>query len=187
MNKKLVFGVAGAAVAVFVVAWAAAPVVAAQSLIRAGKAGDAARLEQLVDFPSLRDSLKVELEAEVLARVRDDPRLAKSGLGGIGMMLAPMLLSGAIDTVVTPDVVASMVREGEAPDPTRADRPEPAPEAKDDGDDIHQSWGYRDLNTFAVTLTRRDQPDRHLALLMDRRGLFSWKLAAVDIQTDRTP
>lgn len=181
MNKKTIVGVAAATLAIFAVAWAAAPIVAAQSLIRAAKAGDAARLEQLVDFPSLRDSLKVELEAEVLARVRSDPRLAESGLGGIGMMLAPMLLAGAVDTVVTPQVVAAMVRDGEAPDPT--DAPDPAPKAGDAGDDIHQSWGYRDLNTFAVTLTRRDAPNKRLALLMDRRGLFSWKLAAVDLQS----
>lgn len=183
MNKKLVVGVAGAALAALIVAWAIAPMVAAQSLIRAAKAGDAAKLETLVDFPSLRESLKEELNAEVLARVRNDPRLKESGLGGIGMMLAPMLLSGAIDTVVTPQVVATMVREGEAPDPT--DAPDPAPKAGGDGDDIHQAWGYRDVNTFAVTLTRRDEPNKRLALLMDRRGLFSWKLAAVDIQSDR--
>jgi len=181
MNKKLVVGLVAATLAAFIVAWAVAPIVAAQSLIRAAKAGDTAKLEQRVDFPSLRESLKAELNAEVLARVRGDPRLTESDLGGIGMMLAPMLLSGAVDTVVTPEVVAAMVRDGEAPDPTNA--PDPAPKAGDDGGDIHQSWGYRDLNTFSVTLTRRDAPNKRLALLLDRRGLFSWKLAAVDLQS----
>ena len=52
-----------------------------------------------------------------------------------------------------------------------------------DGDDIHQAWGYRSLNEFAVTLTDRDQPDDHLALILERRGLFDWKLAAVDLQS----
>ena len=181
MSKKIIIGVAVAALVAVTVAWAAAPVVAAQSLVRAAKAGDAAKLQDMVDFPSLRDSLKEELEAEVLARVRRDPRLTESGLGGIGMMLAPMLLSGAVDAVVTPEVVATMVRDGQAPDPL--DAPDTADKAAGKDDDIHQSWGYRDLNTFAVTLTRRDEPDKKLALLMDRRGLFSWKLAAVDLQS----
>lgn len=183
MIKKFAVGLAVAAVAVFVIAWAAAPVFAAQALIRAAKAGDADRIEQLVDFPALRESLKDELTAELAAHMRRDPRLAENSLGGLGMMLAPMLLSGAIDATVTPEVVAQMVTTAEAPDPTERDRPEPGDAA--DGDDIHQSWGYRDLNAFSVTLTDRDHPDQRLALILERRGLFAWKLAAVDIETDR--
>ncbi len=182
MTRKIVFGLAVAAVAVFVLAWAAAPVFAAQALIRAAKAGDADRIEQLVDFPALRESLKDELNAELTAQMRRDPRMAESQLGGLGMMLAPMLLSGAIDATVTPEVVAQMVTTAEAPDPTVRDRPEPGDAA--DADEIHQAWGYRSFDEFAVTLTDRDHPDRKLALILERRGLFAWKLAAVDIQNN---
>ncbi|MDP3802933.1 DUF2939 domain-containing protein [Brevundimonas sp.] len=184
MNQKLIVGVAAGAVALLALAWAAAPVLTAQALIRAAKAGDERKIERLVDFPALRQSLKDELNAELVARMRRDPRVAGSGLGGLGMMLAPMILSGAVDTLVTPEVVADMVRTAEAPDPTRRPAPEPAGDEAD-GDDIHQSWGYRSLNEFAVTLTDRDQPDDRLALILERRGLFEWKLAAVDIQTGR--
>lgn len=179
--KKLLIGVVLAAVVALVAAWAVAPVLAAQGLIRAAKAGDARKLEALVDFPSLRQSLKEELNAELVARLRRDPDMADSGLGGLGLMLAPMLLSGAVDTLVTPEMVAEMVVTAEAPDPTRP--PEREPGDASDADDIHQSWGYRDLNHFAVTLTDRDRPDQQLALILERRGLFAWKLAAVDIES----
>lgn len=182
MSKKLLTGVALAAVVLFAAAWGLAPIFAGQALIRAAKAGDAAKLEQLVDFPALRASLKEELNQELITRMGRDPRVAESGLGGLGMMLAPMILSGAIDTVVTPQVLAEMVTTAEAPDPSRRDKPEPADERSDK--DIHQAWGYRDLNHFAVTLTDRDQPDQHLALILERRGLFTWKLAAVDLQSE---
>lgn len=182
MKKSLIMGVAVGALALFGIAWAAAPVLAAQALIRAAKAGDEGQIEKRVDFPSLRESLKSELNAELMARMSRDPRLADSGLGGLGMMLAPMILSGAVDAVVTPRVVAHMVTTAEAPDPTRRPAPEPATDDAN-GDDIHQAWGYRSLNEFAVTLTARDQPDDHLALILERRGLFDWKLAAVDLQT----
>lgn len=182
MKKSLIVGVAAGAVVLFGIAWAAAPVLAAQALIRAARTGDERKLERLVDFPALRESLKAELNAELMDRMRRDPRVADSGLGGLGMMLAPMILSGAVDAVVTPEVVARMVTTAEAPDPTRRPAPEPAGDEAD-GADIHQAWGYRSLNEFAVTLTDRDQPDDHLALILERRGLFDWKLAAVDLQT----
>lgn len=183
MNKKLIVGVAAGALALFALAWAAAPVFTAKALIGAAKAGDERKLEQLVDFPVLRESMKEELQAELVSRMRRDPRVAESGLGGLGIMLAPMLVSGAVDVLVTPEVVADMVRTAEAPDPTRPADPDPTD--RDDANDIHQSWGYRSLDEFAVTLTDRDRPDDRLALILERRGLFEWKLAAVDIQTGR--
>lgn len=182
MNRKLLTGAAVAAVAIFAIAWAAAPIFAGQALIRAAKEGDARKLEHLVDFPALRTSMKEELNQELVRRFRDDPRVADSGLGGLGMMLAPMILSGAVDTVVTPEVLAQMVNTAEAPDPTRPAPSDPTDRADDK--DIHQAWGYRGLNHFAVTLTDRDHPDQHLALIMERRGLFTWKLAAVDLQSE---
>lgn len=183
-RSKLLTGALVAVVVGTTAVWAAAPVLAGQALIRAAKAGDVGKLEQLVDFPALRDSLKDELNAELTHRLREDPRVAESGLGGLGMMLAPMLLSGAVDAVVTPQGVAAMVRSGEAPDPTNRTPPMTAEQdavaTPDDSDDLHQSWGYRDLDTFAVTLTRKDQPSESLALLLERRGLFRWQLAGVD-------
>ncbi len=182
MKTRLLTGGAIATVAVLLIVWIASPVLAGQALIRAAKAGDEQALDRLVDFPSLRSSMKSELSDAVAAHIGRDPRVQDSGLGGLGMILAPMLLGGAVDAVVTPQGVAAMIRTGQAPDPT--DRDPPKPSTKDDGDRIHQSWGYRNVNTFAVTLTRRHDPDRHLALLLDRRGLFGWKLAAIDLQTD---
>ena len=179
--KKLLIGLALAAVVALAGAWAVAPVLAGQALVRAAKAGDARKLEALVDFPALRQSLKEELNAELVARMRRDPEVAESGLGGLGLMLAPMLLSGAVDTFVTPEMVSEMVVTAEAPDPTQPPEREPGDER--DSDDIHQSWGYRDLDHFAVTLTDRDRPDQQLALILERRGLFTWKLAAVDIES----
>lgn len=182
MTKRLLTGAVLAAAALFAAAWAVAPIVAGQALIRAAKAGDARKLEQLVDFPALRASLKDELNNKLVARMGRDPRVVDSGLGGLGMMLAPMILSGAIDTAVTPEVLAQMVTTAEAPDPSRRTPSEPADDKSDR--DIHQAWGYRDLDHFAVTLTDRDHPDQHLALILERRGVFTWKLAAVDLQSE---
>ncbi len=182
MKKSLIVGIAVGGLILFGIGWAVAPVLAGQALIRAAKAGDQDRIEQLVDFPSLRESLKAELNSELMARMSRDPCLADSGLSGLGMMLAPLILSGAVDAVVTPEVVAHMVTTAEAPDATGRPAPEPAA-GPSGGEDIHQAWGYRSLNAFAITLTDRDRPDDQLALILERRGLFDWKLAAVDLQS----
>ncbi|MNE77298.1 hypothetical protein D3C80_1736010 [compost metagenome] len=115
----------------------------------------------------------------MMAEMRKDPRLGDSGLSGLGMLLAPALVGGAVDAFVTPQAISAMVREGQAPKP-ELKRQEPQ-ESKSEDKRVRQSWGYRDLNTFAVTLTRDDQPDERVALLMKRRHLFGWKLAGIDL------
>lgn len=161
--------------------WAASPIFAAQGLIRAAKAGDAAALERHVDFPAFRESMKDEMNARLVAEMRRDPRAADPALAGLGMLLAPSLVSGMVDMFVTPQAISAMVTSAEAPGPDGS-TPEPADR---DGDRVRQSWGYRDLNTFAVTLSRDDRPNEQVALLMERRGLFSWKLAGVDLSRPR--
>ncbi|MGX1745219.1 MULTISPECIES: DUF2939 domain-containing protein [unclassified Brevundimonas] len=181
MNRKLIIRLGLTAGAVFVLAYAASPLLAARSLIQAARTGDEKALERQVDFPAFRASLKDELNARMMVEMRKDRRLADSGLSGLGMLLAPALVGGAVDAFVTPQAISMMVQEGRAPKPeiTRQEPQEPKSENKR----VRQSWGYRDLDTFAVTLTRDDQPDEQVSLLMKRRNLFGWKLAGIDLGT----
>jgi len=155
------------------------PFLTVNSLVAAAKAGDEAALERLVDFPAFRASLKDQLTARLMAEARADPEVRDNPLGGLGMMLAPMLVQGAVDALVNAPTVADMVRTAEMPDPTRS--PEVTPPSPDDRGDIRQSYAYRDLNTFVLGLTDPDRPDQTLKLLLKRDGLFGWKLAGVDL------
>lgn len=182
MFKKLLTGVVIAAVVVFAAVWALSPVLAGQAIIRAAERGDETALERLVDFPALRESMKGELNDLLVTEMRNDPRVVENGLGGLTTMLAPMFISGTVDTVVTPQGVAAMVTTAQAPDADGTTPPEPATERE--GPDLHKAWGYRSMDLFAITLTDRDRPEHSLALLLERRGLFKWQLAAVDLRTE---
>lgn len=177
--RKLVTGVAGLAVVALVGAWALSPIFAMQALTRAAEQGDEQALERLVDFPAVRQSLKDELNARMMAEMRGgaavDPALA-----GIGMLLGPAIVSGAIDAVITPQGVATMVRTAEAPEPQDVlNRPRPTPGKTED--DVRKSWTYRGANRVEVRLTRTDRPDQPLILNMDREGLFGWRLVEIDL------
>lgn len=180
MNRKWMIRIGVGVVALLAVAWLASPLFAVRVLVNAARQGDAATLERMVDFPAFRDSLKDELNTRLRSEMRRDLAKKDSALSGLGMMLAPVLVSGAVDAFVTPEAVAAMVQTAEAPDPTDLQPPEPKPTDGAD-DDIRRSYSYRGLNTFVVRLTDPDHADEPLDLLMERRGLFSWKLAGVDL------
>lgn len=178
--KGLIKGVVILGVLAFLVAYFATPILTVNAIVSAAKAGDAEALEQHVDFPAFRDSVKDELTARLMAEAGADPDVRNSGLGGLGMMLAPMLVSGAVDALVTAPTIAAMVRTAETPDPKDvATARAPEPESQDK--EIRQSYGYRDLNTFVLTLTDPDRPEQPLKLLLTRHGLFGWKLSGIDL------
>lgn len=181
MNRKIVAGLLIALAAGLLIACFVSPFVAAQGLIRAARAGDPAALERYVDFPALRVSLKRELNARAVMEIRDRAR-GDAGLAAIGMLLAPSLVEGAVDSLVTPQAVAAMVRSAETPKPERPALPADAPAAPEER--VRQAWAYRGLNRFAVTLTRDDRRDDALVLILERRSLFGWRLAAVDLTPD---
>ncbi|WP_374388502.1 DUF2939 domain-containing protein [Brevundimonas sp.] len=181
MRRKFLIGLAVAVVAGFLIACFVSPFVSAQALIRAARTGDEAGLERHVDFPAFRESLKTELNARAAVEIREragDDR----GLAALGMLLAPSLVEGAVDSFVTPQAIAAMVRSAERPEPEQPAPPEDTPAAPKDK--VRQAWAYRGMNTFAVTLTREDQPDEALVLIMTRRGPFGWKLSGVDLTPD---
>jgi hypothetical protein len=178
--KGLIKGVVVLAVVAFVVVYFGSPILTVNALVTAAKAGDEAALERLVDFPAFRDSLKDELTARLMAEAEADPDVRNSGLGGLGMMLAPMLVGGAVDALVNAPTIAAMVRTADTPDPADAATARtPEPEGEDQ--DIRQSYAYRDLNTFVLGLTDPDRPDEKLKLLLTRQGLFGWKLSGIDL------
>ena len=96
------------------------------------------------------------------------------------MMLASALVSGAVDAFVTPQAISAMVRTARSPEPKERTPPGRPGRADDDGE-VRQSWAYRGPNSFAVKLTGDDRPEETLTLLMERRGLFAWRLAAIDL------
>lgn len=183
--KSFIKGAVVLAVLAFLVAYLASPILTVNAIVAAAKAGDEAALERMVDFPAFRDSLKDELTARLMAEAQADPDVRDSALGGLGMMLAPMLVGGAVDALVNAPTIAAMVRTAETPDPidaATATKPEPESEDRD----IRQSYAYRDLNTFVLGLTDPDRPDEKLKLLFKRQGLFGWKLAGIDLPDART-
>ena len=187
MNRKTLTGIVIAAVAAFLIAYFASPLLAVKALTKAAKTGDEAELTRLVDFPALRASAKEELRARMIAEMRVDGAMADAALSGLGMVLAPALASGLIDVLVTPEAVGSMVRNARTPNPADRDREteQTTPATEPGGeDDIRQSFAYRDLNTFALTLTDPERPDQPLVLILDRRGLFDWKLSGIDLTPD---
>lgn len=131
---------------------------AVNDLVTAAREGDEAQLAQRVDFPAFRESAKAEVNSRIDGEVG----------GGLGSVLAKAGAGLAIDTLVTPETVAQIVRTGQASGITvtvREDEREPV------------EWHIVGGNFTSFRLVGSDPRG---ALVFRRDGL-GWRLAGIDL------
>lgn len=174
----------------------ASPYIALRNLKRAADARDAQTVNQYVDFPALRDSLKQQITAMLTRRLDAD---ANSKLATIGAMIGVTLIGPLVDSYATPDGVAALLNgmpprgdPGERPpatpdansQPAAADAPA-SPVAADTAGATRPparetTAGYRGINEFVVTY-RRGEANANYSAIFEREGLFTWKLTAINL------
>ena len=189
----------GAAVVVLLLvgAYLFAPYYTLWRLVQAARAHDIKTVTALVDFPSVRATLKPQLTAALQAQLTADQPKPKNLLEQIGAALSPVLVGNAVDSVVTPDGVATMLRTARAPHPVASfgKAPPPPDDETGLGDPKLVDMGYNgvlwdlarrkvldlDFDQFHATVTSRSHPEAKINLFLLRRGVFDWRVEALDI------
>ncbi|MFM0505902.1 DUF2939 domain-containing protein [Paraburkholderia caffeinilytica] len=186
----------------------ASPYMALNNLKRAADARDAQTVNEYVDFPALRESLKQQVTGLLTRRL--DTQGNGNPFAAIGAMIGVALIGPLVDAYATPDGVAALLNgmpprgnpgerppvpaTAENPPAATAPAPEPAPSvagstatgaANNENSATppqppQTTAGYRGLNEFAVTYQHGAGDARYSAILR-REGLFTWKLAAVNL------
>jgi hypothetical protein len=163
------------AAAAFLIAagvYVGSPYWAARNLRQAAMSGDADRLDSAVDFPSVRESLKSQMSAALIRKMNDDPEMKGNPFAGLGMMVVPAIVDRMVDTYVTPDGLAELVRGGKPG--------ESVAQAADNGEaDYEYHWVGADR--FRVKLTKKTTGEQGPSLLFERKGFSSWKLIKLEI------
>lgn len=181
-RKLWIIGVA-VLIVLFVGAYAASPLLAANALRSAAASGDPARISRHVDFPAVRDSLKSQMNAIVMAQMTSDPEMKDNPFAGLALAMAPMMIQGAVDAYVTPDNLALMIERGKA-EPVGDDASE---QAKPSGD-LRTSARYLSADTFEYRMhAEGEPPEDSFALIFERRGLFAWKMVRLELPASAMP
>jgi hypothetical protein len=181
----------------------ASPYMALNNLKRAADARDTQTVNEYVDFPALRESLKQQVTGLLTRRL--DAHGNGNPFAAIGAMIGVALIGPLVDAYATPDGVAALLN-GMPPRGNPGERPPvpPAPAAPAPAEPApsvagntangpansensatppqppQTTAGYRGLNEFVVTYQHGAGDARYSAILR-REGLFTWKLAAVNL------
>lgn len=133
----------------------------------AAQSHDADGLNAYIDYPALRESLKAELMARMMAEAQRD----KSGFGALGMAVGSAVVGPMIDGLVSPAGMRTALLANRETNETPAASVLHVPE--------NPVIVRRNFSEFVVTT--KDQPDR--GLVFRRHGL-SWMLSGVELPPD---
>jgi len=147
------------------------PHIAVSQMESAAEARDATRLSEYVNYVELKESLKTEFNTTLSTMARQ--KIDADPLGALGAALVAGFVDPMIDTLVTPEGLAMMMKGNVS----RNNRQVPA--SKSSGVEVRMSTSYESFNRFIVIASPMDAQDEPVKLVFNREGLFSWKLSGV--------
>ena len=140
------------------------PAWALKGMKDAAQSHDADELNAYIDYPALRESLKAELMARMMAEAQKN----KSGFGALGMAFGSAMMGPMIDGLVSPEGMrAALLANGQENTGPAA----PALHVPEEPVIVRRSF-----SEFLVTA--KDQPNS--GLVFRRHGL-SWMLSGVEL------
>ena len=174
MNKKLI----GALIAIVVVICGylyATPYLALNSIKKAAQAGDSDTVSKYIDYPSVRQSFKDQLNAKMAKEVMNQDN---DGFAALGAMIASTMVDKMIDGIVTPEGMTLMLKGKNLKDAEQDSHDAQTTETQEEPKPEYEA-SYTSLNDFEVVIKDQDQ-SKEVKVLMVRDGL-SWKIHKIAV------
>lgn len=103
--------------------------------------------------------------------------IERNPFAGLGQILASAMINTFVDAMATPEGAASMVSTARAPDASgRKATPKSASDSKTGQPIVEHA--YEGLDIFKTTMIDAEAKKPMLVAVMQRQGLFGWKLTA---------
>lgn len=159
----------------------ASPYLALRNIQSAAQQGNSEKLNQYIDYPSIRQSLKDQLNAHMLKELQQEKNKEFAALGA---MLATSVTDTLLDTVITPTGVGLML-QGKNLNPSHISNDNSGAEQQQDQteDKVDYKAYYTSMNRFVVDVSNKQHHDQRIKVIMARDGL-SWKLKELIIPLD---
>ena len=192
---KKIFGYSAIAASVVTGCYAfASPWLALKDLTQAFEDQDIRKIEKLVDFPELREDIKVTARAAMMKSAAIE--LEGNPFAAMGIMMANAIVDPIIDQVISPAGLQLFFSAGEMSGGTDGLPENIDAIARDlipSGDGGEASSGvvaaqnidvkteYVGINEFEVQVSNEDILNESVSLYMRREGLGGWKISGLRV------
>ena len=143
-------------------------------MVSAIEEGDREKIEEKIDFPKVRESLKEDYKAELMDSLLNDD-MKDNIFGGIALVFAPALIDSLMNNYLTPAGISKLIKEGEIED-------------KKNGEDVSQidsSVEFPDLKWafFKSPMRFKAILKNNVEFKLELQGT-SWRLTRITVPLD---
>lgn len=169
MNKKFIWSIAAFLLALLVYLYAS-PYIAINSIKNAAQAGDSEKLSKYIDYPSVRQSFKDQMNAMMVKEMANQEH---NDWAALGAMLASTMVDKMVDGIVTPEGMALMLQGKNLKDGL----PQSTNTSQSETEEVlgtDYTKKYTGFNSFEIMIKDKEQ-SKSVKIHMVRDGL-SWKI-----------
>ncbi|HGY4638381.1 TPA: DUF2939 domain-containing protein [Acinetobacter baumannii] len=180
MNKKLIGAIIAAVIVLVGGYYYASPYLALNSIKSAAQAGDSEKISKYIDYPSVRQSFKDQMNAYMFKEMASKEA---NGWEALGAMMASTMVDKMIDAMITPEGMTLMLQgkdlkstssNGSVNHQVSGAKEEPKP---------NYTSRYASMNDFEVVIKDQDKAKK-VKVMMVRDGL-SWKINKIVVPLEK--
>ena len=177
MNKlKYIF----AALIIAVVAYvAASPYITVSQMRTAAETGDSGALSEYIDFASVRQSLKAQMNVMLAEKMAEDEEMQGNPFAALGAGLASAMVDKIVDVYVTPAGIRQLMA-GKKPKPGSDNDNSISDSSNAAFEDA--SMAYASYDKFIITV--KNAQGEEAEFILRRQGLAGWVLTDIIIPQD---
>lgn len=158
---------------------AVSPYITVYQVKSAAEKRDGEALSEYVDFVSLRQSFKDQMNA-MFMREMDSQEMKDNPFAMLGVAFAGMMVDRAVEAYVTPAGITQLM-SGQRPDIGRKSTPEQSPTEARERPFSDANLSYASFSKFVVTVQRDSD---QFKFVLRRRGV-GWKITEIILPLDR--
>lgn len=177
MNKKILGSVVALVIAIIGYLYAS-PYLVLNSIKTAAQNGESEKVSQYIDYPSVRQSFKDQMNAMMMKEVQ---KQENDGFAALGAMLASAMVDKMIDAVVTPEGMTLMLQGKDLKQSVSGGENESAEHKQEEHQPDYET-SYTSFNDFQVVI-KDPNKSKEVKVLMVRDGL-SWKINKIVVPMD---
>lgn len=165
---------------------AATPYISINQFREALEQRDLPAIERHVDFPSVRKSLKEQLQAKLIEEIgqrSERNSWVNLGLGTLGYAIAEPMIDAAVNVYVTPAGMNALMAgtEPAMPDGLQSGGAPSTAEATPASSDADVQLSYKTPNLFMISAKDTAPPHRTISFNFERSNLVDWKLTSISL------
>lgn len=187
MSKKSIFISIGLIIILILGYLAASPYIVLNNIKKSIEANDSKAVASYIDFPSVRQSLKVQLNQQLQDQQKNLENQDNDPFAELSNFFAATMVDKIIDTALTPENLTTLL-QGKTLE-NSLDLEESSKnenEVDNSNNDVSYHTSYKSFNSFQVDIKKDNSADPDISVVMTRNGL-SWKVTELVLHVNEKP